>query len=726
MSATQGATVKFTATWSPIVYYTSIDDDGVYYDDWLILSTPAARTGYTFLGWSIIGMDSCTHYYGTSTTSYETTTLDTITTTATHYKNLTSVNGDYIEFNEMWAANTYTVEFYKDGTKIDTKTATYATAFAAPSSSVLVKTGYTHIGYSITGAQNIDHYYGSTSSGCINKFTSEDSVANYAYYKNMTATQGATVKMTATYSVHSYTITYNYSSGTQGTYNPAGADYDQVVNVSLPTRTGYTFSGWTISGCDTNTHYYGTTNSVTSTSSAASFNSGASAVYFKNLTATDGGDVTFTANWTVNKYKVEFYSDSTLVGTVDNVEYGKAFARPTITKTGYTLLSFNITGADDIIHFHGTTSSGCTTQFTSETSVVNRAYYKNLSKTNGATVTMTAVWTVNSYDIEYDYSSGTKGTYNPIAADYDEVIQISNPTRLGYTFSGWTITGMDSTTHNYGTANTVSTSSTNTSLSSITATYFKNLTAVDGDTVYFTAVWAANTYSVEFYDGTTKKGTVPATYDTAFAATNMTKTGYTLTGFTITGAQDVDHYYGSTSSGCTNKFTSETSVDDYAYYKNLSATKNATVKMTAVYTVHTYTVSYALNSGTTGGSQPTSATYDQVFNVTNPTRTGYTFAGWSITGMDSTTHNYGTTNAVSSSSTNTSLSSIKATYFKNLTAVNSGTVYFSATWTANDYDIEINLDGGDWGRYNYKHDGTQLYYYYYGSYSGRYSVSNSS
>jgi len=98
-------------------------------------------------------------------------------------------------------------------------------------------------------------------------------------------------------------------------------------------------------------------------------------------------------------------------------------------------------------------------------------------------------------------------------------------------------------------------------------------------------------------------------------------------------------------------------------------------------TPNTYTVSYTLRGGSHGGNNhPTSATYDIDFTVDNPTHAHGTFAGWTISGMDDVTHTFGST-----TNTNTSVSGITATTFKNLRAT-SGTVTFTAVWTcANGY-----------------------------------------
>ena len=94
-------------------------------------------------------------------------------------------------------------------------------------------------------------------------------------------------------------------------------------------------------------------------------------------------------------------------------------------------------------------------------------------------------------------------------------------------------------------------------------------------------------------------------------------------------------------------------------------------------TANTYSISYTLNGGTDGNSHPTGATYDVQFTVNNPTHNHGTFAGWTITGMDSgVTHYYG-----NQTTTGTSITTpTTATTFKNLRSTD-GTVTFTATWT---------------------------------------------
>lgn len=124
----------------------------------------------------------------------------------------------------------------------------------------------------------------------------------------------------------------------------------------------------------------------------------------------------------------------------------------------------------------------------------------NLTTTDGATVDLYARWQANNYKIAYNLDGGTYGTSHPTSADYDTMVAIDNPSKAGYTFTGWTIIGYDSTASGHNAA----------TWTGETGTSYKNLTATDGATVTFTAQWTAKTdtpYKVEHYkmnlDGTT-------------------------------------------------------------------------------------------------------------------------------------------------------------------------------------------------------------------------------
>lgn len=123
-------------------------------------------------------------------------------------------------------------------------------------------------------------------------------------------------------------------------------------------------------------------------------------------------------------------------------------------------------------------------------------------------VSVYAHWTPNVYKINYNYDGGEAGDSAPEEATWGYDVHISNPTRTGYTFVGWQISGM-STGHTkwYG----ENESKNNSFASSVTegivpssATHFSNLNSgADPSSsnipiVYFKAMWTQNNYYIRF------------------------------------------------------------------------------------------------------------------------------------------------------------------------------------------------------------------------------------
>ena len=124
-----------------------------------------------------------------------------------------------------------------------------------------------------------------------------------------------------------------------------------------------------------------------------------------------------------------------------------------------------------------------------------------------------ATWTPRSYSITYDLQGGTVATANPASYTIESsAITLNNPTRTGYTFAGWTVTGLDNATKNV----TISAGSTG------------NKT--------FTANWTANQYKLTFdMQGGSEVSTITQDYDTEITApANPTKAGYEFNGWNNT------------------------------------------------------------------------------------------------------------------------------------------------------------------------------------------------
>ena len=128
----------------------------------------------------------------------------------------------------------------------------------------------------------------------------------------------------------------------------------------------------------------------------------------------------------------------------------------------------------------------------------------------------------------------------------------------------------------------------------------------------------ANTYRISFDldGGELGEGqTNPTSYDVEseqFSPNAPTREGYDFEGWLLSG--DV----GGTASRDLTLPTGTTGDREYI----------------AQWTLHLYTLSYALNGGTVSPDNPTSYSVESTdIKPTNPTRTGYTFAGWTGTGL---------------------------------------------------------------------------------------------
>lgn len=126
------------------------------------------------------------------------------------------------------------------------------------------------------------------------------------------------------------------------------------------------------------------------------------------------------------------------------------------------------------------------------------------------------------------------------------------------------------------------------------------------------------------------------------------------------------------------------------------------VTMTAQWTANTYNISCELGNGAwpTVYAPPSSASYDTVFSLPAPTRTGYDFIGWKVTsGLDTTTAKWGTGKNPSSSVSADALcvNGKNEVYFKNLNPTDNAAVTLTAQWRAATIRVTFNNEGGSSG-----------------------------
>ncbi len=201
--------------------------------------------------------------------------------------------------------------------------------------------------------------------------------------------------------------------------------------------------------------------------------------------------------------------------------------------------------------------------------------------------TYNATFTINSYKLTLNrnYAYGTvsgAGTYN-----YNTKVSISASPNTGYHFVNWTVTSGNSPA--------------STTAASTTVTLTKATT--------LQANFAINTYTLTLNRNNTSGGTVSGAgtynYNTAASIKATPATGYNFTGWTK-------------NSGNSPASTSAAST-------TVTLTSNTT--LTANFAIKTYTVTFKDHDGTTLKTQTVNHG-SAATAPSNPSRTGYNFAGW--------------------------------------------------------------------------------------------------
>jgi uncharacterized repeat protein (TIGR02543 family) len=279
---------------------------------------------------------------------------------------------------------------------------------------------------------------------------------------------------TAKWTKDQYHIEYDYKGGTaSATPNRDSYDYEDPTFIisNQPTRTGYTFKGWTGSN--------GTTPQLTVT-----------------IPNHSTGNRHYDANWEAIPYSITYNATG---GTTPSAPVTYRISDPGVTlppsvRGGYTFTGWQITSSDPGV----TIPTG---------TVIPAGTHGNL--------TCTAQWTKNPYTITYNYAGGTApSAANPVAYDVETpTITLNAPSRAGYTFTNWTITST-------ATGVTVPAGMT------IPTGTYGNLTC--------TANWGTIPYSIT-YDYQGGSASNPATYTVetpTFTLVHPTRTGKTFVGWT--------------------------------------------------------------------------------------------------------------------------------------------------------------------------------------------------
>lgn len=247
-----------------------------------------------------------------------------------------------------WEPITYTIDFNTNGGLPTLSSIDYTIESDSFTLQEITKVGYTFDGW----------YNGETKVTEITTGT----------YGNMT--------LVAKWTADLYTISYDLADGVNSPENPTSYTIESgLITLKDPTRVGYTFVGW-----------YNGEQLVTTIDSNTLEN------------------ISLTAKWTVNSYKLTFDVDGNL--TEKTFKYGESItAIENPTKVGHTFVGWS----------------------------------EELPETMPANdITVEAKWAINSYDITYDLAGGVNNSENPTTYTIESgLITLKNPTREGYTFLGW-------------------------------------------------------------------------------------------------------------------------------------------------------------------------------------------------------------------------------------------------------------------------------------------------
>ncbi len=330
-----------------------------YNHDITIPSTVPTRSGYTFQGWGTSSTDT--------TPDYQPGQATTMGTTKTLYA--------------IWKANTYTVSYNANGGSgaPSSQTKTHNVTLTLRSNTP-TRSGYTFKGWSTSSSATSASYSAGGS------FTTNANTTLYAVWQKNAAT--------------TYTVSYNANGGTGA---PSSQTKTHNVTLTLrtttPTRSGYSFLGWSTSSTATSPTYYA------------------------------GGS--YTANASATLYAVWSYNAPT-VYTISFNANGGSGAPSSVAKThGVTLYLPSTEPTRTNYDFLGwSTSSTATTP----------TYYAGGSFTQNANTTLYAVWEYApaTYRVNYNANGGS-GAPSSQTKTYGVSLTLSSviPTRSGYDFLGW-------------------------------------------------------------------------------------------------------------------------------------------------------------------------------------------------------------------------------------------------------------------------------------------------
>lgn len=462
---------------------------------------------------------------------------------------------------------------------------------------------------------------------------------------------GGTVTLYAQWTPWKHVLHYNKNvptSSTSQTVSNMPVDqtktFGQLMTISnlVPTRKGYTFAGWYTQSNGTGTKY----------------DPGSNYAADQN-----GGTVNLYAKWTPWTYNIKYdqnvksTSSSKTVTDMPNAqtktqEIDVTLSSMTPKRNGYIFAGWSTSANGSVEYKPGS-------RFT-----------KDLDS-NGASITLYAVWTPWKHTIHYNSNIPTNAptgttTVSNMPGDqtktFDEKLMISSnkPTRKGYNFAGWSTSANGDVVYQPGAE-------------------YKN--DQNGGTVTLYAKWTAWKHTVTYdknVPANSKKtdvknmpGNQTKIYDQNLTLQSNvpTRIGYTFVKWT------------------TNKDGTGTAYQPGSQYSYNRDSDGGTVTLYAVWTPWKYTVRYDKNvpansSSQTVSNMPADQTKTEEVNLTlssnKPSRNGYIFNGWQAQ-INGKAVDY----------------QPGATLSYDVDDKDGSTIILKAQWTAWKHTVHYNANGGD-------------------------------
>ncbi|WP_407870626.1 InlB B-repeat-containing protein [Paenibacillus sp. P36] len=464
------------------------------------------RAGFAFSGWYADENFSSAWNFAT-----DTVILDTWSVYKTLYAKWTAV-----------PVSTYTVTFdSKDGSAVASATGIFS------GETVTKPADPTRAGYTFSGWYKDEGYASAWN------FMTDTVSANTTLYAKWTAVP-----------VSTYTVTFDSKDGSAVASLTGITSGATVTKPADPTRAGYTFSGW--------------------------YKDEGYASAWNFMTDTVSANTTLYAKWTavpVSTYTVTFDSkDGSAVASLTGITSGATVTKPADpTRAGYTFSGW--------YKDEGYASA-----------------WNFMTDTVSANTTLYAKWTavpVSTYTVTFDSKEGSAVASATGIVSGATVTKPADPTRAGYTFSGWYKDEGYATAWNFMT----DTVSTNTTL-------YAKWTVVP-----------VSTYTVTF---DSKEGSAVASLTGITSGATVTKpVDPTRAGYTFSGWYKDEGYASAWN------FMMDT----------VSANTTLYAKWTAV-PVSTYTVTFDSKEGSAVAILTGITSGATVTKPADPTRAGYTFSGW--------------------------------------------------------------------------------------------------